>query len=105
MLSIVEWRALVRLAALEQQRIAARRNGRGVEAQHRSRLEATTGKLVTGHEHAPVQRAKLRFASRSALRVLLYEYESVEHQIPCACHVVTGRHGHRVGNPCGSGAH
>src|SRR5438552_2779568 len=73
MLTVVDRHALVRLTTLEQERIAAWRDGRGVQAQHRPRLETTTLQLVTRHEHAPIQGAKLRFTSRSALGVLLHE--------------------------------
>src|SRR5919198_1801630 len=71
MLAVNERLALVALAALQQQRIAAVGDGCRIQAEHRSSLHPPTEDVTTRHHHRPVERAELLIAAWSALRVVL----------------------------------
>ena len=105
MLPIVQRLPAECLTALREERITAIRDSRGIEAQHRAGLETSAREIMACHEHAPIERTKLRGATRAALSIFLNEHETVQHEVPLTGTGVPRGHRDRVGNPCRARAH
>src|SRR6202165_2479427 len=82
MLSVDNWLSEGCLTLLEQQRIAALRHGRRLEAQHCACCENTVPQRSLRHTHKPVRREKFVAAARTRLLLVDHEYIRVEHQHP-----------------------
>src|SRR3954447_26773617 len=83
------------LSLLKQQRVLSLRNGRRLQAEHRSKCERPIAELSLCHRHDPICGEELVFASRPCLLNIADERYSVQHQCP----IVFCRHEHVEG--CG----
>src|SRR5256885_15695475 len=105
MLAVEEGLCSKALAGLKQEGVAASRDARGVQAEHRSCLESPPCEGVACHQHDPIERAKLLTTARAALPIVLEVGETMGHEIPAADHDVSRRERDRVRNPGGPGPH
>lgn len=100
MLAVVEWGTVVCFAALQKKRIAVLGDCGRLEAHHGTERETAGGvhdggraEVVAGHEHSPIDAAELLVTASASLIVVLEKCFAVEHDVPCAEHVVDGVHG------------
>ncbi len=99
MLPIVQRRALIRLARLQEQGVTTTADRPRFGAEHASELELPIAHRTCGHRHRPVHKSHLIAPACTSLPVVLENADTMQHQGPVAHHFVRGMHWRGVRKP------